>query len=131
MARRQAAHRHRQFLYGLDEVQADRRLARPDAVARGAPADDRFLPAAPPALPGHARARRSAAVIPFLKLTPGEDAPDVDAAIRRVVSRGWFVLGPELEAFEEEFGRACRATHAVGVGTGTDALAIALRALDI
>ena len=70
-------------------------------------------------------------MIPFLKLTPGEDAPDVDAAIRRVVSRGWFVLGPELEAFEEEFGRACRATHAVGVGTGTDALAIALRALDI
>jgi dTDP-4-amino-4,6-dideoxygalactose transaminase len=48
-----------------------------------------------------------------------------------VVTRGWFVLGPELEAFEQEFARACQAPHAVGVGTGTDALAIALRALGI
>jgi dTDP-4-amino-4,6-dideoxygalactose transaminase len=70
-------------------------------------------------------------VIRFLELTPGEDAPDIEAAIRRVVTRGWFVLGPELEAFEQEFGRACRAPHAVGVGNGTDALSIALRALDI
>lgn len=70
-------------------------------------------------------------MIPFLKLAPGEDAAEIDAAIRRVVSRGWFVLGPELDAFEQEFGRACHASHVVGVGTGTDALAIALRALDI
>lgn len=70
-------------------------------------------------------------MIPFLKLTPGGDAPEVDAAIRRVVSRGWFILGPELEAFEQEFAGACHAGHAVGVGTGTDALAIALRVLDI
>lgn len=70
-------------------------------------------------------------MIPFLRLTPGEDASAVEAAIRRVVSRGWFILGPELEAFEQEFGRACHVAHAVGVGTGTDALAIALRALDI
>jgi dTDP-4-amino-4,6-dideoxygalactose transaminase len=69
--------------------------------------------------------------IPFLKLTPGEDAAEVEAAIRRVVTRGWFVLGPELESFEEEFARECRSAHAVGVGTGTDALTIALRALDI
>jgi len=70
-------------------------------------------------------------VIPFLRLTPGEDAPQVDAAIHRVVARGWFVLGPELEAFEQEFASACQAPHAAGVGTGTDALAIALRALNI
>lgn len=70
-------------------------------------------------------------MIPFLELTLKEDAPAVEAAIRRVVTRGWFVLGPELEAFEQEFGRACQAAHTVGVGTGTDALAIALRALDI
>src|SRR5206468_11027967 len=49
----------------------------------------------------------------------------------RVVARGWFILGPELDAFEDEFAAACRATAAVGVGTGTDALAIALRALGI
>jgi len=70
-------------------------------------------------------------VIPFLQLTPGEDAPGVRAAIDRVIERGWFVLGPELEAFEKEFGDACGAPTAIGVGTGTDALAIALRALGI
>jgi dTDP-3-amino-3,4,6-trideoxy-alpha-D-glucose transaminase len=70
-------------------------------------------------------------VIPFLKLTPGEDAHDIERAIRRVVDRGWFILGPEVEAFEQEFGRACHVEHVVGVGTGTDALAIALRALGI
>jgi dTDP-4-amino-4,6-dideoxygalactose transaminase len=70
-------------------------------------------------------------VIPFLELTLKEDAPAVEAAIRRVVTRGWFVLGPELEAFEQEFSHASGTAHTVGVGTGTDALAIALRALDI
>jgi len=70
-------------------------------------------------------------VIPFLNLKPGPDAADVRAAIERVVERGWFVLGPELEAFEQEFAAACGARHAVGVGTGTDALALALRALGV
>lgn len=70
-------------------------------------------------------------MIPFLKLTPGADAAAVDRAIRRVVERGWFVLGPELEAFEQEFARASHAPHAAGTGTGTDAIAIALRALGI
>jgi dTDP-3-amino-3,4,6-trideoxy-alpha-D-glucose transaminase len=70
-------------------------------------------------------------VIPFLRLTPGEDAPAVNEAIRRVVDRGWFVLGPELEAFEAEFAAETSARYAVGVGTGTDAIAIALRTLGI
>jgi dTDP-4-amino-4,6-dideoxygalactose transaminase len=70
-------------------------------------------------------------VIRFLQLTPGEDASAVRAAMERVVTRGWFVLGPELEAFEKEFAAACGSSHAVGVGTGTDALAIALRALGV
>ncbi|HEY3884133.1 MAG TPA: DegT/DnrJ/EryC1/StrS family aminotransferase, partial [Vicinamibacterales bacterium] len=52
-------------------------------------------------------------------------------AIERVLARGWFVLGPELQAFEAEFAAACRASHAAGVGNGTDAIALALRALDI
>ena len=69
--------------------------------------------------------------LPFMSLGPGPDAADVRAAIDRVVERGWFVLGPEVEAFEEEFARASGAQHAVGVGTGTDAIAIALRALGI
>ena len=66
-------------------------------------------------------------MIPFLDLKPGEDAADVRAAIERVVTRGWFVLGPELEAFEREFAFATGAAHAVGVNTGTDALSLALR----
>jgi dTDP-4-amino-4,6-dideoxygalactose transaminase len=70
-------------------------------------------------------------VIPFLQLTPGEDIDMVRAAIDRVITRGWFILGPELEAFEAEFATACGAARTVGVGTGTDALAIALRALGI
>ena len=70
-------------------------------------------------------------MIPFLDLRPGADAADVHAAIDRVVARGWFVLGPELDAFETEFAAACQTAHAVGVGTGTDALALALRALGV
>jgi dTDP-4-amino-4,6-dideoxygalactose transaminase len=70
-------------------------------------------------------------VIPFLQLTPGIDHEVVTEAIRRVVERGWFVLGPEVEAFERDFAWACGARHAVGVGNGTDALAIALRAAGI
>jgi dTDP-3-amino-3,4,6-trideoxy-alpha-D-glucose transaminase len=70
-------------------------------------------------------------VIPFLDLRPGAEAADVRSAIDRVIARGWFVLGPELESFEHEFAAASQAAHAVGVGTGTDALALALRALGI
>ena len=70
-------------------------------------------------------------MIPFLRLTPHEDAAAVREAMARVVDRGWFVLGPELEAFEHEFAQACGAALSAGVGTGTDALAIALRALGI
>jgi len=70
-------------------------------------------------------------MIPFLSLVPGEDAADVRAAIDRVIARGWFVLGPEVEAFEDEFARASGARHAIGVGTGTDAIALILRGLGI
>jgi dTDP-4-amino-4,6-dideoxygalactose transaminase len=71
--------------------------------------------------------------IAFSRVRPAaaEDGPAVDAAIRRVVESGWYVLGPEVEAFEHEFAQACGARHAVGVGNGTDALALILRALDI
>ena len=70
--------------------------------------------------------------IPFLSLAPVEDdARDVRDAIERVVARGWFVLGPEVDAFEAEFASAMGAAHAAGVGTGTDAIALILRALGI
>jgi dTDP-4-amino-4,6-dideoxygalactose transaminase len=67
----------------------------------------------------------------FNALVPGDDRAAVDEAIARVVSSGWFVLGPEVERFEQEFAAACRSPLAVGVGTGTDAITLILRALDI
>ena len=69
--------------------------------------------------------------IPFIDLRPGEDDAAVRAAIDRVVTRGWFVLGPEVEAFEAEFAEASGAAHAVGVGNGTDAIALLLRAIGV
>ena len=67
----------------------------------------------------------------FNALVPVEDDAAVRRAIDRVIRSGWFVLGPEVEAFEEEFARASGADHAVGVGTGTDAITLILRALGI
>jgi dTDP-4-amino-4,6-dideoxygalactose transaminase len=70
--------------------------------------------------------------IPFLSLVPeGDAARELRDAVERVISRGWFVLGPELEAFETEFAAASGAARAVGVGTGTDAIALILRGLRI
>lgn len=71
------------------------------------------------------------ATVPFMSLTPGDDAAEVRTAIARVIDRGWFVLGPELEAFEREFADASGGGQAIGVGTGTDAIALALRGLGI
>lgn len=69
--------------------------------------------------------------VPFMSLVPGPDAVAVKQAIDRVIARGWFILGPEVEAFETEFASASGAAHAVGVGSGTDALALSLRAMGI
>jgi dTDP-4-amino-4,6-dideoxygalactose transaminase len=71
------------------------------------------------------------APLPFNDLSPGEDDQDVRSAIDRVLRRGWFVLGPELEAFETEFAAAAGVRHAVGVGNGTDAITLLLRASGI
>lgn len=60
-----------------------------------------------------------------------DDDPSVRAAIDRVVARGWFVLGPEVEAFETEFAQACGARFAIGVASGTDAISLLLRGLGI
>ena len=47
--------------------------------------------------------------VPFNALRPGEDTAAVKAAIDRVIASGWFVLGPEVEAFESEFAAASQA----------------------
>jgi dTDP-3-amino-3,4,6-trideoxy-alpha-D-glucose transaminase len=69
--------------------------------------------------------------VPFASLALGEDSAAVRAAIDRVIASKWFILGPEVEAFEAEFAVACGAEYAVGVGNGTDALALILKALGI
>jgi dTDP-4-amino-4,6-dideoxygalactose transaminase len=69
--------------------------------------------------------------VPFMSLTPGPDAAAIREALERVITRGWFILGPELEAFEAEFAAASGARFAVGVGTGTDAIALTLRAAGV
>jgi dTDP-3-amino-3,4,6-trideoxy-alpha-D-glucose transaminase len=67
----------------------------------------------------------------FNALALADDRAAVRAAIDRVVDSGWFILGPEVEAFQTEFAEICTARHAVGVGTGTDAIALIFRALGI
>jgi dTDP-4-amino-4,6-dideoxygalactose transaminase len=57
--------------------------------------------------------------------------PEIDAAVSRVLESGWYILGPEVEAFEAEWAAYCDAKHAVGLANGLDALTLALRALDI
>jgi dTDP-4-amino-4,6-dideoxygalactose transaminase len=52
-------------------------------------------------------------------------------AFDRVLASGWFVLGPELEAFEAEFATHCGARHSVGVGNGLEALKLVLRAWEL
>lgn len=56
---------------------------------------------------------------------------ELGAAVGRVLRSGWFVLGPEVSAFEAEFASYCGAQHCVSLANGTDALELALRALDI
>ncbi len=56
---------------------------------------------------------------------------EIDQAIERVLRRGWFVLGQEVEAFEAEWATYCGVSHAVGVGNGTDAVHLALRAAGV
>lgn len=53
------------------------------------------------------------------------------AAARRVIESGWYVLGDEVSAFEQEWAAVCGTRHGVGVGNGMDAIEIALRALDV
>jgi dTDP-3-amino-3,4,6-trideoxy-alpha-D-glucose transaminase len=73
------------------------------------------------------------AAVPFLDLraAASELADELDAAARRVLASGWYLLGPELEAFEQEWATYNGVAHAVGVGSGLDALTLTLRALDV
>ena len=56
-------------------------------------------------------------------------AGELASAVGRVLTRGWYILGPELEAFEAEFASYCGVGHCAGVANGTDALELVLRAV--
>ena len=72
-------------------------------------------------------------MVPFLDLGAAyrELKTDIDRAVTRVMDSGWYVLGPEVEAFESEWAAWCGAAHGVGLANGLDALTLALRALDV
>jgi dTDP-4-amino-4,6-dideoxygalactose transaminase len=72
---------------------------------------------------------------PIPQASPGRDyrrnQKDIDAAVRRALESGWYILGPEVTAFESEFASYLGLRDAVGVASGTDAVEMALRGLGI
>jgi dTDP-4-amino-4,6-dideoxygalactose transaminase len=71
--------------------------------------------------------------VPLLDLRAQHDTlrDDIRVAIERVVESQHFILGPEVSAFEADVARYCGVPHAIGVSSGTDALLVALMALDL
>ena len=69
-------------------------------------------------------------MIPFNQLKPLHDliADEINVALLLAADSGWYILGPEVEAFEREFAAYHGVSHAVGVANGTDAIELALRA---
>ncbi len=72
-------------------------------------------------------------MIPFLDLGAAyrELSAEIDAAVSRVLTSGWYIGGPEVADFEKAFATYVEADHCIGTGNGLDALVLALRALDI
>lgn len=72
-------------------------------------------------------------MIPFLDLRAAylELKTEIDAAVTRVLDSGWYIHGPEVEAFEQDFANYCGVEHAVGVANGLDALRLSLLALGV
>lgn len=71
--------------------------------------------------------------VPFLDLGAAtrELSGEIQTAVARVVSSGWYIGGGEVTAFEEAFAAYCEADHCVGVGNGLDALVLSLRAVGV
>jgi len=89
------------------------RDAKPERADRGSTADGNPIPSVD------------------LSATHGPIRAELDAAIARVLDSDQFILGPESLAFESEFAAVCGSAAAVGCGSGTDALWLALAALGI
>lgn len=72
-------------------------------------------------------------MIPIFSPAPQYESlkTSIDEAVLNVIASGQYILGPQVQQFEEAFAQAVSARFAVGVNSGTDALLLALRALDI
>lgn len=72
-------------------------------------------------------------MIPFLDLKApyNELKIEIDAAVNEVIQSGWFVLGPVVDKFEQDYAAYCETKHCVGVGNGLEALHLALLAMDV
>lgn len=66
-----------------------------------------------------------------LKLQYGNIKNEINGAVQNVLDHGGFVLGPEVKLLEEKLAEYCETKYAVGVASGTDALLLSLKALDI
>jgi dTDP-4-amino-4,6-dideoxygalactose transaminase len=77
--------------------------------------------------------RRLAAPAPFLDLNAMrlELGGELERTVAEVVESGWYLLGPELEAFEADFASYCGARHCVGVASGMSAIELALLAASV
>lgn len=71
--------------------------------------------------------------IPLVDLHKGYLAhrEEINSAVQRVLDSGWYILGDEVTSFENAFAEHCGVREAIGVGNGTDAIVLALRALGI
>ncbi len=82
-----------------------------------------------------ARDRRYAAATPIPQVSPGsgylQHRTAIDAAMAAVMQSGNYVLGEQVAAFEQAFAQYLGVPHAIGVANGTDAVALALRALGV
>ena len=66
-----------------------------------------------------------------LRLQYNQIRDEIEATVRRVIESQQFILGPEVRTFEDAIAAYCGVPHAIGVSSGTDALLVALMALDV
>src|SRR5262249_12550673 len=124
--------RHRLVLRRLVEGEARARMEPGGHVRRRQRAHRRGLPPAPE--PGSlSRVASPVSRIRVVDLARRTAAlePELSEAIAAVLASGVFLLGPETEAFEAEFAAFCGRRHAIAVASGTEALRLALVAMDV
>ena len=76
---------------------------------------------------------RSKPVIPMLDVKAQHEPikEEIKQALKDILDSGQFILGPNVKSFEQEIASYCHVKHAAGLASGTDALYLCLKALDI